>query len=341
MLGQARFVRTAMDEEELLRCLGVVIEGTAVRGHLEALQRAAAQDPTSAAVSALGPDVAEMAEERLELLRRSAHFCPRHAVNATGRQEEALLTLTELWRFYLPLCQLLLATASGARERTLIGIAGPPGSGKSVFAALLADLMTVCGRQRHGEPLVCPMDGFHYPNSYLETRFATDGGGNRVSLLWKKGAPETFDVAAFIECLDRLRAEPTVSVPAYDRRMHDVVPDGITVTARHTIVLLEGNYLLLNRGGWKRVAPRLDMTIFLMLPLGAARNFIIRRHVRGGRTYAEAVRHFEEVDRKNYDVCAASAAGADLIVERTARHRISAIRSGRPATGGNKTPVNP
>jgi len=321
-----------MNEEELSRCLGAVVEGTAVREHLEVLRQAAALEPACVALSALGPDVAAMVEERLVLLRRTAHLCPRHTVNATGRQEVAFMTLTELWRFYLPLCQLLLATASGARRRTLIGIAGPPGSGKSVFAALLADLIAACAGEEHGQPLVCPMDGFHYPNRYLETLFATDERGNRVSLLWKKGAPETFDVAAFVGCLDRLRAEPTVSVPAYDRRTHDVVPDGITVTTRHTIVLVEGNYLLLNRGGWEGVAPRLDMTIFLMLPLDAAREFVIRRHVRGGRTYAEAVRHFEEVDRKNYDVCVASAAGADLIVERTARHRISAIGpgAGRP-----------
>jgi pantothenate kinase len=269
-------------------------------------------------------------EQRVELLLRTAHFCPEHLVTVASRPEVALMTLTELWRFYLPICQLFLKMACAAPRRILVGITGPPGSGKSVFAALLADLLNECvtGAKDPGA-VVCPMDGFHYSNSYLETHYATDEGGNEIPLLSKKGAPETFDVSAFVRCLDRLRSERTVAVPAYDRRTHDVMPAGIRVAARHRIVLVEGNYLLLNREGWAEIAPRLALSVFLRLPLDAARDFIIRRHVRGGRTHADAVRHFEEVDRKNYDVCMSSSAGADIIVRRTAGHRIIAIMPGR------------
>ena len=320
-----------MDEQGLRRCLEAVIEGSAAGSEgLEALRRSVRQDPASAALCALGLDVADTTEQRVELLLRAAHLCPEHLVTVAGRPEVALMTLTELWRFYLPICQLLLKIACAAPRRILAGITGPPGSGKSVFAALLADLLNECVTGEKGPgAVVCPMDGFHYPNRYLKTHFATDEGGNEIPLLSKKGAPETFDVSAFVRCLGRLQAEPAVTVAAYDRRTHDVMPRGIRVAARHRIALVEGNYLLLNRGGWAEIAQRLDLSIFLKLPLDAARDFIIRRHVRGGRTRADAVRHFEEVDRKNYDVCMSSAAGADIIVRRTAGHRITAVMPGR------------
>ena len=90
------------------------------------------------------------------------------------------------------------------------------------------------------------MDGFHYPNAALET-YTTVRGGKEISLKSIKGAPETFDVAALAAKLGAAREE-SVTFPVYDRRIHDVVPNAVTADA--PILLVEGNWLLLDEEPW-------------------------------------------------------------------------------------------
>ena len=68
-------------------------------------------------------------------------------------------------------------------DRTLIAIAGPPGSGKSTVAEIVTDLMN----ENLMKTSLLPMDGFHLDNKTLE----------RENLFDRKGAPETFDVKGF------------------------------------------------------------------------------------------------------------------------------------------------
>src|SRR5579863_3529714 len=62
--------------------------------------------------------------------------------------------------------------------RFILGITGPPGAGKSTYAAWL-------GEQLGPNAIVVPMDGFHMSNTAL------DAAGLRS----RKGAPDTYDVA--------------------------------------------------------------------------------------------------------------------------------------------------
>ncbi|MDP8995995.1 MAG: zeta toxin family protein, partial [Pseudomonadota bacterium] len=86
------------------------------------------------------------------------------------------------------LAALLKRKASG-KTRFMIGIAGPPASGKSTLAEQL--------REALGEnAVVVPMDGFHFDDAILNAR------GHRT----RKGAPHTYDVAGFEVLLKRIKA---------------------------------------------------------------------------------------------------------------------------------------
>jgi pantothenate kinase len=136
---------------------------------------------------------------------------------------------------------------AAGRRRYLIGIAGPPGAGKSTTARALAPLL---------EAVVVPMDGFHLPNDELRRR----------GRLEHKGAPDTFDAPGYAALLRRLGAagaDVEVIAPDFDRWRECTVPDAIRVPARTVFVLTEGNYLLLDDGPWSDVRAALDTVWYL------------------------------------------------------------------------------
>src|SRR5205823_954167 len=113
----------------------------------------------------------------------------------------------------------LLAAVDAARGRFLLGIAGPPGAGKSTLAGALA---AAVGEQRGaGIAVVAPLDGFHLSNETLD----------RLGLRSVKGAPQTFDAAAFVTALRRVREEPAATVlwPDFDRVVEETVAGAIPI----------------------------------------------------------------------------------------------------------------
>jgi len=139
-------------------------------------------------------------------------------------------------------------------ERTIVAIAGPPGSGKSTIAARIVDELNSTER---GSAAVLGMDGFHYDDLVLNER------GWRA----RKGAPETFDVAALEHLLARLRnnSEQEIAVPVFDRAL-EISRAGALIIPRSTrLVIVEGNYLLLRQVPWTNLLRYYDMTVFLQV----------------------------------------------------------------------------
>lgn len=289
-------------------------------GHVET-------DAVTDAFGSIGVDLAGRAGERLEFFGRVAALCPVVQLDVAGHEVAANITDIELWRFYLPTCQALVSMAASAHRRLLVGVTGAPGSGKSVFAVLLREVMNRALSDRAMAAALCPLDGFHYPNAYLDSHFTTDEQGERIPLRVLKGLPETFDVQSFLDCLARVKDEPSVTVPRYDRRLHDSVEDGLRICPEDQVVLVEGNFLLLDRGLWAGVADLLDLSLFLVQPLEVVREAIIGRHILGGRSQEDALAHFEQVDRGNFGLCMATAARADLLVRRDAGQHIVSIEA--------------
>ena len=190
-----------------------------------------------------------------------------------------------------------LATAAPHRRR-LLGIAGPPGVGKSVLAeavvAALGDLAALV-----------PMDGFHLPNEALVP----------LGLRDRKGAPATFDAEGFVSLLARLRTadEPVVTVPAFRRDLDRVVDDAITVPRQVPLVVTEGNYLLLADDPWARIRPLLDVAWYLA---GDERRVerLIARHVKHGQEPSYARDWVLRSDEANARIVEETRKRADLVV---------------------------
>jgi pantothenate kinase len=181
--------------------------------------------------------------------------------------------------------------------RLLLGIAGAPGAGKSTYAA---------AEQRRLGPIaaVLPMDGFHFPQAELV----------RLGRRDRMGAPDTFDVDAFVATLAALRRPGAVRAPEFDRSIEEPVPDAITIHDGIRVVLIEGNYLLHDRDGWERVRPLLDRVVFLAPDDAVRRERLIARHVAFGKTRAAAEEWVARSDDPNAALVAATAHRADEIL---------------------------
>lgn len=181
-------------------------------------------------------------------------------------------------------------------DRYVFGIAGPPGSGKSTLAAQLGTAL--------GAPVVA-MDGFHLPNDVLRAR----------GLLAVKGAPETFDAPAFLELVRAISdAIETVSCPAFDRTIDAPVADRVSVVPGDVVVVVEGNYLLLDRPPWASLSAAFDAVAYLDVPDEIRRSRLIARHVEFGRDPADAAEFVHRSDEANAVLVEASRIRADLVV---------------------------
>jgi pantothenate kinase len=132
----------------------------------------------------------------------------------------------------------------------LLGIAGAPGAGKSTLAAGLAAAVP--------DAVVVPMDGFHLTTAQLR-------GLGRVET---RGAPDTFDADGFVDLLRRLGAgdEAIVHAPDFDRSIEEPVIGAIAVPQTAPLVIVEGNYLLLDTEPWSEIAGLLGETWFVEVP---------------------------------------------------------------------------
>jgi pantothenate kinase len=188
-------------------------------------------------------------------------------------------------------------------RRVIVAIAGPPGAGKSTFTdALHAELE----RSLEGLSAVLPMDGFHYDNAVIEP----------LGLLPRKGSPQTFDAHGLVATLRRIRsADEAVAVPVFDRAM-DLARAGARIIAPgQAIVIVEGNYLLLDEDPWTQAVPLFDLTVFLSVPQAVLEERLIRRWLDHGLDLDAAKLRALGNDIPNALHVNANSRAADIVVE--------------------------
>lgn len=183
----------------------------------------------------------------------------------------------------------------GWMTRLLLGIVGAPGAGKSTLAEQI--VAAVDGA------ILLPMDGFHLPQAELVALGRRD----------RMGAPDTFDVDSFVATLSRIKNEGhSVRAPAFDRQIEEPIPGAIVISPSFSVVVVEGNYLLHDDAGWERVAPMLDVTLYVELDHEVRLARLIERHRRFGKSADVAVAWAMGPDEANARLILAGAHRADF-----------------------------
>ncbi len=158
---------------------------------------------------------------------------------------------------------------------------------------------------------VFPMDGYHFDDMILNAR----------GLRSRKGAPETFDVSGLRHMLERLRLneEDEIAVPVFDRTL-EIARAGARMISREVKVLIvEGNYLLLNTVPWSALAQYFDLTASIRVSEEELRRRLIDRWQVAGMDTREIQARVEENDLPNGRRLLACSFAADFVLETTAR----------------------
>ncbi|MGE0283573.1 MAG: nucleoside triphosphate hydrolase [Rhizobiaceae bacterium] len=188
---------------------------------------------------------------------------------------------------------------AGKTERFIVGIAGPPASGKSTRAEALSELFP------QGSAVVVPMDGFHYDDRVLD----------QIGLRHRKGAPETFDFAGFATLLRRLKSrEPNIAIPLFDRSLEISRAGAAIVDSQVKFILVEGNYLLLDEEPWSGLETLFDFTIFVDVAREELERRLVARWREHGRLDDVARKWIDTNDMPNIDRVLRARRRADLVI---------------------------
>lgn len=198
----------------------------------------------------------------------------------------------------------LISDRAKAGERVVVGIAGPPASGKSTLAEAVVN--SYCSKAS-GPPVAAllPMDGYHLDNGILEKR----------GLLQRKGAPQTFDVHGFCGAVAGLKSlSRETYFPRFDRKLDVAVANAVVIHPKTEIIVVEGNYLLLKTPPWSGLKDYFTASVFIAPPHDVLRTRLYQRWIGHGLEPKAAAERAAQNDIPNADLVVSQSAPADLCI---------------------------
>lgn len=187
------------------------------------------------------------------------------------------------------------------KKRYLISITGSPGSGKSTFSDELSEYLS----KNNYKCKVVPMDGFHLDNKILESK----------NLLSRKGSYKTFDADGFLSLIKRLSKKENVIAPIFNRELDISIAGAIELEKELDVLIIEGNYLLLNKPTWCNLKEYWDLSIMLDVDIKELEKRLCERWLHYGYTKDEALKKINDNDILNSKEIIKNSQKADIVIK--------------------------
>lgn len=230
----------------------------------------------------------------------------KYSFQVNGLEIQAEFHDQDVQNIFLPLLRRITALQKEKGRRICVFLAAPPAAGKSTLCCFLEHL----SRTTEGlTPVQCVgIDGFHMYQDYLDSH-SIIRDGVEIPLAKIKGGPETYRVEMLKELLGKLNEENR-RWPIYDRRIHNPVEEAVEI--RGDIIIVEGNWLLLDEEPWKQL--KCDYSVFLALGGRDQVERVVRRKMMGGYSEEHAREFVEHNDWPNIQRCMANSRRGDLTI---------------------------
>ena len=231
-----------------------------------------------------------------------------YKVNINGIDVEATYSQDNIDSIFKPLLERLCSIRKEKDRRILVMLAAPPGAGKSTLVSFLESLAKELQMPYKFQAI--GMDGFHRRQEYLLSHTIVVDG-NEMKMVDVKGCPETFDLDKLKEQIQRVMScKPHTTWPTYDRHLHNPVEDALSIDG--DILLLEGNYLLLDEPGWDSLSGMADYTISIKADPDMLKERLVDRKEKSGNSRNKAEQFVEFSDMRNVRRCLKHTKPADL-----------------------------